>query len=225
MAGLLGSVHCLAMCGGLSGALAYSTANQSANNGRKIFYYQLFYNLGRITTYIILGALMAVLGDFLAAALGNYGIKIIRHIAGLLIIGLGFYITKWWSGISKIEQIGAKLWNKIAPFMKKLLPVRTPLHAVGIGLLWGFLPCGLVYSTLSLATASTSPFYGAAIMAAFGIGTLPSMLATGVFAKQLSSFVRQEKVQVFSGIMIILMGLWTIIAIYIPHHLLMNHHH
>ena len=153
-----------------------------------------------------------------------YGTPLLRLLAGLLIISLGFYITGWWRGLSRLETKGAKLWQKIAPLMNKLMPVKTPMNAYAMGMLWGFLPCGLIYSTLSLAATAGTAISGTMVMGAFGLGTLPSMLATGFLAERLSKLVKRKNVPLASGLMIIIFGLWTIAGPYFPYHLFMTHH-
>jgi hypothetical protein len=223
MIGLLGNVHCLGMCGGLSGALAFS--NSGKKNTKTLLGYQLLYNLGRISTYSLLGLVAGSVGGALKFTLGHYGALSLRMTAGLLIVSLGFYITGWWRGLSKLERIGATVWRKISPLLKKLTPRRNPVAAILIGMLWGFLPCGLVYSTLSLSVASGSPLTGLTTMAFFGIGTLPSMFATGFFAERLVHLVRLEKVQVCSGLTIILFGIWTMSGMALAPLMMMGHHH
>lgn len=228
--GLLGNLHCFGMCGGLSSALSLSLKEHSHYSSKKIFAYQLIYNFGRLSTYICFGLLAGTLGQVISTSFGSWGDHFLRIISGLLIVSLGFYLTNWWRGLSKLETKGAKLWQKIAPLMNRLMPVKTLKSAYALGLLWGFLPCGLIYSTLTLAASSGSTINGAFIMLSFGIGTLPSMLLTGLIAQKLSKFIRLEKVQLLSGIMIICFGIWTIIGPYLPHHMLMlsnnqNMHH
>lgn len=212
MVGLLGSVHCLGMCGGLSSAFSFSMGKDIKSSTKLM--YQVLYNVGRISTYTILGILAGSLGKLLSVSLGHHGMLILRIMAGLIIVSLGFYMTGWWTGLSKIERTGAALWRRVAPLMKRFMPINKARHAYLIGMIWGFLPCGLVYSTLSLSASSGNPFLGGLTMTLFGIGTLPSMLATGFFAGKVAQFLRQKKIQVYSGMALIGCGSWTMGGMY-----------
>jgi len=220
MTGLLGNVHCIGMCGGLSSALTLSLKNKAQCKTKTIITYQIIYNLGRLSTYALLGALAGSLSQIMTTSVGPYSTQILRGFSGILMISLGLYVTGWWRGLSYVERKGAKIWQKVAPLMNKLIPVDSLLTAYCLGILWGLLPCGLIYSTLSLATSSGDPISGAFIMATFGLGTLPSMLSSGLVAHTLKTFVQQSKVQLFSGVMIIIFGLWTLAGPYIPAYLM-----
>ncbi len=113
-----------------------------------------------------------------------------------------------WRILAPLESAGAKLWNRIAPKAKGLVPVETAAQALGLGLIWGWLPCGLVYSVLLLATTTAEPASGALVMVAFGLGTLPAMLATGMSASKLAQFMSGKRLG--AGLLIVVLGLATI---------------
>ena len=125
---------------------------------------------------------------------------------------MGLYIAQWWFGITKLEQAGSILWRYISPLLKPLIPADTPTKALLLGMGWGWLPCGLVYSTLIWSSAAGSWDESALLMLGFGIGTLPAMLATGLIAQQVKAFVAQQSVRRFSGILLIAMGIWTLLS-------------
>jgi len=179
--GLLGGTHCVGMCGGIVTALTIGLSNQKRNDSRRLFTYQLSYNIGRILTYTITGALVASIG----AVSEHYGFgmqvrKILTLTAASVMIFLGLYLTGWWkTAIIKIENIGLVLWRRIEPLAKRFIPIRSISHALIAGILWGWLPCGLVYSALFLAMSANSISQGALIMWSFGIGAFPVLLGLG----------------------------------------------
>lgn len=223
MTGLLGNVHCFGMCGGLSSALALSKPKASQTELRGVLL-PLLNNLGRLTTYMTLGAMAGGFGKLLNMSVSQYGILSLRGLAGTLLICLGLYLSGWWRGLQFLEAKGAILWRKIAPIINKLMPVQTYTSAYVLGILWGFLPCGLIYSTLSLASTTGSMTQGAIVMGLFGVGTLPSMLTLGIFSERLSVLVKRKKIQQLSGLIVIFLGIWTLIGPYLPYHLFIAHH-
>ena len=204
MIGLLGSAHCLGMCGGIVGALStglqQSAQKSGKNSGQKsLVTYLLTYNAGRILTYTFAGLLAGLLGAQAARFSLNPAVPIGRLIAGLFMITLGLYLADWWRIIASLEKVGLHLWRRIEPLGRRFLPAKTPAHAFGLGLIWGWLPCGLVYSALAMAMVSASPSQGAMIMFGFGLGTLPMLLAMGGAAEQLRKFIHQPVVRQIAG--------------------------
>lgn len=214
MLGLLGSGHCLGMCGGLAGAFGMGS------NGH-ISLRLVTYNLGRISTYAALGAAMGLLGAS-AVAVAPMLAVILRGIAGLLLIALGLYVAGWWLGLAKVESIGLVLWRRLEPLRRRLPPPHHPGSAYALGLVWGLLPCGLVYSTLGLALSSGQPLAAAGIMAAFGLGTLPSMLASGAAARQLKALLQRRGLRSIAGLIMIGFGVWALLPPWLAHG---GHHH
>ena len=202
MTGLLGNVHCFGMCGGLSSALALSKPKMAEAELRGLLF-PLLNNIGRLSTYMMLGAMAGGFGKLLSMSVGQYGMLSLRGLAGILLICLGLYLSTWWRGLQFLEAKGAILWQKIPPMLKKLMPAQTYASAYVLGILWGFLPCGLIYSTLSLASTTGSMAQGAMVMGLFALGTLPSMLTLGIFSKRLSALVKYKKLQQLPGLIII----------------------
>ena len=182
LAGLLGSAHCLGMCAGISGLFA---VNAGVASMRTQLPFALTYNVGRIVSYAVLGAIVGLFGAVVVAASPAFAVGI-RMASGIIIVLVGLKVAFdiWW--LNAIERLGASLWSRIAPAATGLVPVTSLPKALGLGLLWGWLPCGLVYSVLMIAATSTRPDHGAAIMMAFGIGTLPAMVMTGLGAARLA---------------------------------------
>jgi hypothetical protein len=149
MVGLLGGIHCLGMCGGIVSALTFSLPPQQRQQKAALFPILVAYNMGRISSYIIAGALAGGLG---AAFLNTVELDAVRHglqiMAALFTIALGLYLAGVWFGIAKIENAGRILWKYIEPFGRRFIPVTSPGKALPLGFIWGWLPCGLVYSIL-----------------------------------------------------------------------------
>ncbi len=202
--GLLGSAHCVGMCGGISGLYAI---NASAMSLRRDLPIAMTYNVGRVLSYVILGAAVALAGQSFVDAIPHLAAPV-RLLSGLLIVLIGLQVAFNWRVLAPIEKAGAGLWRRIAPVAKRLLPVTSAPRALGLGLLWGWLPCGLVYSVLLLAAATANVATGGFVMLAFGLGTLPAMIATGLGASKLSAFMSHRRRG--AGLLIILLGLATL---------------
>ena len=216
LVGLMGAAHCFGMCGGLIGAFSANLPNRTGNQLANQLSFLLSYNLGRITSYTIAGSIVggstAALGAMFAV--DDY-LLYLRFFAGIMMIITGLYIAQIWFGIVYIEKIGKGLWAVIQPLTKKVLPIQHPSQAILAGMVWGWLPCGLVYSTLTWSVASGSALQGGRIMLAFGLGTLPALLTAGLAAKKLANWVQRKSVRIISGLLLIGFGLQTIyVAIY-----------
>ncbi|MEW6766118.1 MAG: sulfite exporter TauE/SafE family protein [Pseudomonadota bacterium] len=210
LVGLLGGVHCVGMCGGIIGALTFGLPAEVRQSPARVFPYLLAYNLARISAYTVAGALMGALG-WLATGLVafNAAQQVLQIIAGLFMIMLGLYLAGWWMGLARVERAGGAIWRHVEPLARRLLPVRSPRQALVLGFLWGWLPCGLVYSTLVWALASGSPSQGALLLLGFGLGTLPNLMLMGAFAAQLGRFLRTPWVRGLAGGLVSLFGLYT----------------
>ena len=213
--GLLGGGHCLGMCGGLMGALTMAIPPEQRGKRLRLL---VAYNIGRVLSYACAGLLIGLAGWAVA---NSPGAMAMRVVAALLLISMGLYLAGWWTGLTRVEAIGRGLWRHIQPFASRLMPVRSLPQALLLGALWGWLPCGLVYSTLLWAASQGDATDSALLMLAFGIGTWPVLLATGLAAERLTSLLRKRGVRTFGGIAVILFGVWTLPG---PHqHLLMGH--
>lgn len=199
--GFLGSGHCVGMCGGIASALSFAIPNDERGKKTGIL---LAYNFGRIFSYGILGALAGLLGEQLGLD------KYLRILAAALLIAMGLYLADWWRGLVYLEKAGAKLWRFIEPVGKKLLPVKSIPQGFMLGMVWGWLPCGLVYSALAFAVAQSSAVGGALVMLAFGLGTLPAILASGWAAHSLKSFLQKNLVRKIFALLIMAFGVWTL---------------
>lgn len=178
--GLAGSLHCVGMCGGIVGTLAVGVPEWVQQDRWRLMGWLLAYNAGRLFSYMTAGALAGGLGSQMFGLLpAGQGRAAGGLIAGLFLAALGLYLAGWWQGLAALERAGAGVWSRIEPFGRRLLPVRSSQHAFAVELLWGWLPCGLVYTALAWSLAAGSAASGALLMLAFGIGTLPMLLALG----------------------------------------------
>ena len=206
LAGLLGSAHCLGMCGGISGLFAL---HSSVRGLRRQLPMALTYNLGRLFSYMILGFAVAALGSRIGgltpAAAGP-----VRLVAGAVIILIGLQVAFNIRALGFLERLGGIAWSRISPLAGRLVPVTSLPRALGLGLLWGLLPCGLVYSVLLVAATSTQAADGALIMLAFGIGTTPAMLLTGLGAARLAQLMQDRRTRLGAGLLIVMLGILTL---------------
>lgn len=202
--GLLGGGHCLGMCGGLMGALTLAIPPEQRGRRLQLL---LAYNLGRILSYASAGLLFGLAGWAVASSPAAI---LLRIVAGLLLISMGLYLGGWWSGLTRIEALGRGLWRHIQPVASRLLPVSSLPRALLLGALWGWLPCGLVYSTLLWAASQGDALDSGLLMLAFGLGTWPVLLATGMAAERLTALLRRRGVRMAGGLLVILFGLWTL---------------
>jgi sulfite exporter TauE/SafE len=171
--GLAGGAHCVAMCGGVASAVCGTAcARGTLERARD----SLAYNAGRIATYAAFGALAGAIGAVPSSFVPLEVMRLaLRLLAAVFLFGLGLHLAGVTRFFGRIEKVGQPLWSRIAPLARRLLPVRSPLHAALLGAAWGFVPCGLVYSGVALSLASGSALAGGATMLAFGLGTLPVM--------------------------------------------------
>jgi sulfite exporter TauE/SafE len=215
--GLLSAVHCFGMCGGIVGALTMSLTPEIRSKNSQLFYYSLAYNFGRMTSYIIAGLLIGLLGETLVSLLApEQGLSFLRFLAALIVILLGLYLGGWLPKLAFIERLGAPAWKKLQPVGQRLLPVNNPLQAFLFGVVWGWLPCGLVYYALLLSMAEGSALNGGIYMMMFGLGTLAPMLLASMLAGKLNHLFKSVIMKRISGGLLILMGLVSLILLYNP---------
>jgi sulfite exporter TauE/SafE len=194
MTGLMGAGHCAGMCGGIVTALSGQTARPRLH---------LAYSLGRVGSYAVAGALAGAFGGMGLMLSGILPVQIILYVvANVLLLLLGLYLAGVSSLVTRIESVGRGLWRLIQPLASRCLPVNTVSRAFGIGVLWGWIPCGLVYAVLATALLSGSPTKGAALMAAFGAGTLPALLATGMLIRRAGALFRARSFRIASGALV-----------------------
>lgn len=197
--GLLSVGHCLSMCGGISSGLAL----QSQKPKITIF----CINLGRISSYSLMGMIAATIGNL--NFLNTLGIQLyLLIIADLWLILLGLYLGSIASfKVTKLEIIAIPIWKVIQPLLMSILPIRNVWNAFIAGFFWGFIPCGLVYGVAITALSASSPLQGLLLLFTFGIGTLPNMVILGFFMNQLRRTFINIHVRRLSGLIIITMAI------------------
>ncbi len=211
LVGLLGGVHCVGMCGGI-----VAMTGASLPEGRRTGML-LAYNGGRILSYALIGALFGGLGE---ATLGTLGLPraqfMLAVAAGAFMILLGLYLGGWWHGLQALERLGGRLvWTRLEPLGRRFLPPRTPARALLLGMVWGWLPCGLVYSVAIWSLSAGSAPEGALLTLAFGLGTLPNLMMMGWAASRLQRWARRSVVRRIAGLVVVLMGglmLWRALS-------------
>lgn len=205
--GLFSSFHCIGMCGGIIGALTFGLDSEIRANKSRLAVYITAYNLGRLTSYAIAGTIIGAIGMTLVGFLGMDTAHIItRVLSALMMISVGMYIAGWFPQFSKLDKLGTKFWKKIQPVGQRLMPVKSPWQAFGFGMVWGWLPCGLVYTALLLVAAGGSASYGGLGMIAFGLGTLPAVMGMGLATGSLSHWLQKSRVRQYFGAMLICIG-------------------
>ena len=225
MIGLLGGVHCVGMCGGIVSAFSVASSRRpfpvAVTNGSGAVAQApvlsdalrvAAYNTGRVSSYAIAGAIAGGVAEgartlsFVSSLqIGGY------WLANLMLVALGLYLMDVWRGLARLENAGQLVWRRVQPLMKYLLPVDSSAKAFALGGLWGWVPCGMVYSVLLTAMMTGSASSGAMVMLAFGAGTLPVLLTMGMLGTRLQTLTRKRWVRVFSGCIIVAFGLLGIV--------------
>lgn len=213
--GLLGAGHCIGMCGGISAALTFSIDQSSFARRLQIIF---AYNFGRVACYTFMGAIVAILG----IASEQLGFRYMRVIAGVLMILMAFYISGVWKVLTLLEQLGKKLWQILQPFGTRLMPVKSAYSAMLLGAIWGWLPCGLVYTALALSATTANIGDGALSMLAFGLGTLPAVVTGGIFADAIKKLIAGLWFRSLMAILMACFGVWTMYSVFAHQH---HHNH
>ena len=210
LVGLLGGVHCAGMCGGIVSALSFQTPGPSASGPAWLIH--LTYNLGRISSYAIAGSVMGALGS-LGLLLNNaLPVQMTLYVAAnLMMIALGLYLTGMTGALAFTERAGQWLWHRVQPMTRRFLPVRGPAQAFPLGMLWGWLPCGLVYSVLAMALLTGSATRGAATLLAFGLGTLPNLMLAGLLLARFRNVVQGRALRLCSGLLVLGFGVFGLL--------------
>lgn len=207
LVGLLGGPHCLAMCGGIVGALTVAPPS-----GRRHWRLPLAYNLGRIASYALAGAVMGAVGRAGLLLEGALPVQLTLYVlANLMLIALGLYLLGVPQGLTFLERGGQKIWARLQPLTRRFLPATSAARALPLGMLWGFLPCGMVYSVLTTALLTGSALRGAGLMLAFGLGTLPNLLAAGFLLRRFRDLVQGHTVRLAAGLLVAGFGVWGLL--------------
>ena len=223
--GLFSTIHCVGMCGGIIGALSLSLPADIRNNKARMLMFITTYNTGRILSYSFAGLVAGAIGTGVLASAGfDQGHAVLRAIGVAMMVAIGLYLAGWLPQLAIVEKIGVPVWKKLEPIGRKLLPVASLPKALAYGLIWGWLPCGLVYFVLLWALTAGNAVEGAFTMLAFGLGTMPTLLTTGFMTSWLTRFARSSRARQVVGLLIIAMAVGSL---YLPmgDHLPGHHHH
>jgi sulfite exporter TauE/SafE len=212
LVGLLGGVHCIGMCSGIVGALTSGLSGQLQASRGQYVAALLAYNTGRISSYTLAGVIAGTLGGQAGQLPWLQGYPVGRILAAVIMILFGLYLGGWWHALLFLERAGARLWKYIEPLGRRFLPVRNAARAYSLGLVWGWLPCGMVYTVLALALASGSAAGGAGIMLAFGLGTLPVLLSLGLAFGTLGRVLQHRGLRMAAGGLVIVLGVTMLLA-------------
>lgn len=213
LAGLAGGLHCASMCGGVIAAVA-SSASPPARTVIPVravpprLRVLLAWNLGRVTTYMLLGALVGSVGS--SVLLLSHLVPVERVLfaaAHLFMTAVGLYLLGWLPALSRLEVAGGAVWRRVQPLAARVLPANTPSRAALMGLFWGLVPCGMVYTMLLSALLSGSAFNGLMVMLAFGVGTLPNVLGLTLLAARGRRLLQSGWLRKLGGSIVVGLGL------------------
>jgi sulfite exporter TauE/SafE len=206
--GLFSSMHCIGMCGSIIGTLTLSLSPEIRNNKKRLLPFVFNYNLGRITSYAIAGGLVGAIEALLTVPLGEtHGHRILQLLSAAIMTGAGLYIAGWFPRFAYIEKAGTPIWKKLEPYGRKLIPVKNHTHAYLFGMVWGWLPCGLVYAALALAATKGDAVNSALTMLAFGLGTLPAVMGVGIMTNLLTRLSRMTRFKQAIGLFMMILAL------------------
>jgi len=218
--GFFSTLHCIGMCGGIIGALSLSLPIEIRNNKPKLFTFVLTYNIGRLISYTTAGFIAGAVGTSVLQSTGfDQGHAILRVIGVTMMVAVGLYLTGWLPQLASVEKIGIPIWKRLEPIGRKLVPVASIPKALAYGLIWGWLPCGLVYFVLIWALTAGDTVLGGLTMLAFGAGTLPTLITAGFMTSWITRFAHSRKARQVVGLLIIAMAIGSL---FIP---MEQHHH
>ncbi len=220
--GLLGGVHCVGMCGGIVSAFAIATPERrpfpvavtsataaAIDSGTRV----LAFNAGRIASYALAGALAGLLGS-VPALINLSAMQTAAYwLANMMLVALGLTLMNAWHGLVRIEQAGRVIWRRVQPAIRRLLPVRHVWQALALGGLWGWVPCGMVYSVLMTALLTGSAAQGALVMLAFGFGTLPLLFSLGVAGTSMQAWLQRPRVRLAAGALVLAFGVLGLVRV------------
>lgn len=209
--GVFSTLHCWGMCGGIVTALSVAVPGNIRKNRRQFGSIVLAYNSGRILTYTVLGLIAGFLGANIANSLFiESGQRFLQGIAGVVLVGIGLNMSGYLPWAKNIESFGYRVWGYIRPVGRMLLPLDNIFRALAMGMVWGLLPCALVYSVLLISITSANYLDGGLIMLVFGLGTLPGMLVAGYFGGQISRSGHAQTVRYVAAACVIALGIYML---------------
>ncbi len=223
--GLATSLHCVGMCGSIIGTLTLSLSPEVRNSKRLLWPFVLNYNLGRVTSYTLAGAIAGVVESFIPAPIAEInGYRVLQILSAIIMAGAGLYLAGWLPHFAYIEKAGTRFWRLIEPFGRKLIPVKDLTQAFLFGMVWGWLPCGLVYTALALALTTGDIAKSTLTMLAFGFGTLPAVMGIGIMTSILTRLSRMQRFKQLVGLFMIALALLAAMPWLNPMAIINNNH-
>jgi hypothetical protein len=214
--GMAGSVHCLAMCGGISGALGMRA--RGAATAQRAAVLTASYQTGRLTSYTLAGAIVGAFSGLIQGLAGlDYVALVARILAGLVLVALGTGVLFKWRPLAVLERLGARLWRRLAP-LARIIPPNGVGGSVLLGMLWGWLPCGFIYSMLIFAALEAGALHSAAMMLFFGLGTAPAVFGAGVLSASVGRLSAARGLHTAAGWLLLAFGALTIFGPFNPVH-------
>lgn len=208
--GLFSSMHCIGMCGSIIGTLTLSLKPEIRASKAALFPFVLNYNLGRITSYTIAGLLAGTIEFILTIPFGDgHGHRVLQILSAMIMTGAGLYIAGWFPRFAYIEKTGSRFWKMLEPLGRRLIPVETRTQAYLFGMVWGWIPCGLVYTSLALAATTGDVVKSTLTMMFFGLGTLPAVMGLGIMTGVLTRLTRMQRFKQVVGILMIALALFA----------------
>jgi sulfite exporter TauE/SafE len=206
--GLFSAFHCLGMCGSIIGSLTLSLKREIRENKRLLLPFVASYNAGRVLSYSMAGMLAGFAENVLSMPLGEgHGHRILQILSAIVMLGAGLHIGGWFPRFAYIEKFGNVVWRRIEPYGRRLVPVETLPRAFVFGMVWGWLPCGLVYTALALAATTGDVFRSTFTMLAFGLGTMPAVMGVGIMTSWMVKLSNMKRFRELTGIVLIFLAL------------------
>jgi sulfite exporter TauE/SafE len=199
--GLGGSVHCLGMCGGIAGSLLFS-AKPDVGRTQLLFYY----NFGRILSYTLMGLTLGFISQSLLT-LVQESLLFLRYLGAIMLLLMGLYISQVWQGLRHFEKLFMPFFAPLKVYSKRFLPLDSAFKAIPYGMVWGWLPCGLIYSTLAWSMSTNSAIQSAGSMFFFGLGTLPGLIAISLTTDTLKNLLSQSLMKKLVGLLVFTYGI------------------
>lgn len=214
--GFFSSLHCLGMCGGIVGAMTMSLPVSIRQNPKKLLAYSLAYNAGRIGSYTLAGLLAGFLGQSVITLLPLWAGQGLRILFSLLLILIGLSMSGFFPQLSYIEKTGQSLWCSLQPLLTKVYPPGTYMRALLAGMLWGWLPCSLVYYCLGIAVTLANPLDAALFMLAFGGGNLLTLLSASFLFGKLAFIKHARELKLLAALVLVVWGIFSLLTLIHP---------
>lgn len=210
--GLASSFHCMGMCGGIVGAFSFNVRPGVGDGALKKLPLIAAFNLGRIGSYVLAGVLIGTISQLSVESFRSpLAFSLLQQFAAVILIAIGFYIAGWFPQFTQIERVGSIIWSRLEPIGRRFVPIDHAGQALMFGAIWGWLPCGMVYSMLLMALTSGDVWRGGVFMLAFGLGTLPAMIGAGMFAGLMRDLAKVKVFKKLVGISLILIAAATLV--------------